>query len=57
MGDFAATLGTVGEALGQLEKAKDLLEDAAAVLEAVEGLGDIAKLMEALGKVASTAAG
>lgn len=57
MGDFAATLGTVGEALGQLEKAKDLLEDAAAVLEAVEGLGEIAELMEALGKVASTAAG
>lgn len=57
LGSFTAQLGTVGEALGALEKAKDLLDDAAAILGAIEGLGDIAKLMEALGKVASSAAG
>jgi hypothetical protein len=55
MGDFAATLGTAAEALGALEQAADLIADAMEVLEAVEGMAEIAKLMEALGKVASAA--
>lgn len=55
VGGFNASLGTVGEALGALDKARDFINDAQDALAAVQGLGDITKLLAALGNVAKSA--